>query len=255
MVEKASMSYIEGFYEGDAEKLKSCLIPELNKYGFWKKKGAATYSDAGSMSFEQALAYANNVKKKKDFAKPGSPKKVEVLEVSHKIAITKVTAWWGVDYMMLAKNDGKWMIRQILWEGPTVTSAATKSDHMGAKKAGWGYIEGFYQGDASKLKSALMPKMFKYGYGYNKKTGEYRNGGQMTFERAIAYANRVKETKNFAKPDAPRKVEVLDVMNRIAAIKVTAWWGIDYMLLSKTDGKWMIEQVLWSGMPPPPAAK
>jgi phosphohistidine phosphatase SixA len=44
-----------------------------------------------------------------------------------------------------------------------------------------------------------------------------------------------------------RKVEVLDIGNHIASAKVTAIWGIDYMLLSKDDGKWMIEQVIWEG--------
>jgi hypothetical protein len=37
--------------------------------------------------------------------------------------------------------------------------------------------------------------------------------------------------------------------NTIASAKVTAWWGIDYVLLSKQGDKWIIEQVLWEGPP------
>jgi len=55
--------------------------------------------------------------------------------------------------------------------------------------------------------------------------------------------------KNFAKPDSPKKVEVLDIGIAIASAKVTAWWGIDYVLLSKQGDKWTIEQVLWEGPP------
>jgi len=40
---------------------------------------------------------------------------------------------------------------------------------------------------------------------------------------------------------------VLDVMNAIASAKVTGWWGYDYILLSKQNDKWMIEEVLWKG--------
>ena len=69
----------------------------------------------------------------------------------------------------------------------------------------------------------------------------------MTFEKALAYAKNVKEKKQFAKDDAPKKVEVLDVSNSIAAAKVTAFWGVDYILLSKRGDKWMIEQVIWEG--------
>ncbi len=248
-VKKASMNYVEGFYEGDESKLRAGISPDLNKHGFWKKKGTDKYGPAGDFPFEKALNYAKNVREKKEFAKPGSPKVVEVIEISDKIAITKVVANWGVDYMLLAKNDGKWMIRQVLWEGPDRTANPTDADRNGAMKAGLNYVEGFYEGDADKLKNALKPTMFKFGYGFNKKEGKYYDGGQMKFEQAIAYANRVKETKKFPKADAPKKVEVLDVMNHIAAIKVTAWWGIDYMLLSRNGDKWMIEQVLWSGIP------
>lgn len=69
----------------------------------------------------------------------------------------------------------------------------------------------------------------------------------MSFREALDYAKKVMEKKNFAKPDAPKKVEVLDIMNATAAAKVTAWWGVDYILLSKQNGQWMIEQVLWEG--------
>jgi len=69
----------------------------------------------------------------------------------------------------------------------------------------------------------------------------------MTYAQAIKYAKNVLEKKRFPKPDAPKKVEILDVMPAIAAAKVTGWWGVDYMLLSKTGDKWMIEEVLWQG--------
>ena len=54
--------------------------------------------------------------------------------------------------------------------------------------------------------------------------------------------------KKYAKPDALKKVKVLDVMNHIAAVKVTATWGIDYILVSRQGDKWMAEQILWSGV-------
>jgi len=44
-------------------------------------------------------------------------------------------------------------------------------------------------------------------------------------------------------------MKVLDMMDQIAAAKVRAWWGWDYILLAKQDDKWIIEQVLWQGPP------
>jgi len=248
-VKKASLNYIEGFYEGDDSKLRAGISPDLNKHGFWKSRKTGKYKPAGDFPFSKALAYAKDVREKKRFAKPNAKKKVEVLGISSKIAITKIIVNWGVDYMLLAKNDGKWMIRQVLWEGPNPTATPTAIDKQAVKDAGMDYIEGFYEGDESKLKNALKPTMFKYGYSFDKETDEYKKGKQMTFEKAIAVTKWIKEKNKYPKADAPKKVEVLDVMNHIAAIKVTSYWGTDYILVSRTDDKWMIDQILWAGYP------
>jgi len=109
------------------------------------------------------------------------------------------------------------------------------------------YIEGFYEGDTTKLIRSLKPSLYKFGYWKNSKTNNYDPDGQMTYREALDFAKKVMEKKNFAKAGSPKKVEVLDIMNTIAAAKVTAWWGVDYILLAFQDGKWMIEQVLWEG--------
>ena len=122
-------------------------------------------------------------------------------------------------------------------------------DKAKVERACLNYIEGFYEGDTSKLIAALKPSLYKIGYWKNKDTGVYDFVGQMTFREALDYAKNVMTKKNFAKPDAPKKVEVLDLGSSIASAKVTAWWGIDYILLSKQGDKWIIEQVLWEGPP------
>ena len=122
-----------------------------------------------------------------------------------------------------------------------------QSDKEKINRACMDYIEGFYEGDTTKLIRSLKPELFKYGYWKNKNTGKYDPDGNMTYRQALDYAKRVYEKKNFPKTDAPRKVELLDVMNTIAAAKVTAWWGVDYILLAKQNDKWIIEQVLWEG--------
>lgn len=116
-VEKACLNYLEGFYEGDISKLKASLRPSLNKFGFWKNK-EGIYKQEDYMSYEGALAYAKNVKVKKQFPKSTAPKKIEVLDIGNTIASAKVTAWWGIDYILLSKRDDTWMIEQVLWEGP-----------------------------------------------------------------------------------------------------------------------------------------
>lgn len=129
----------------------------------------------------------------------------------------------------------------------SATSSLFAQDKENIEKACLNYIEGFYEGDTVKLINALKPTLYKIGFWKNKTTGAYDFDGQMTYRGALDYAKNVLAKKNFAKADAPKKVEVLDIMKTTAAAKVTAWWGFDYILLAKQNGKWMIEQVLWEG--------
>ena len=52
---------------------------------------------------------------------PDSLHEVEVLEVMDRIACAKLTAHWGVDYMHLAKVEGRWQILQVLWQSAPET--------------------------------------------------------------------------------------------------------------------------------------
>ena len=127
-----------------------------------------------------------------------------------------------------------------------ISSTAQESKQK-IERACLDYLEGFYEGDTAKLVRSLKPELFKFGYWKNKTSGTYDPDGNMTYRQAIDYAKRVNEKKSFPKADAPKKVEVLDIMNTIAAAKVTAWRGVDYILLAKQGDKWRIEQVLWEG--------
>lgn len=117
-VEKACLNYIEGFYEGDTTKLVAALKPSLYKIGYWKNNNTGVYDFDGQMTYRAAMDYAKNVMAKKNFAKPDAPKKVEVLDIGSSISSAKVTAWWGIDYILLSKQGDKWIIEQVLWEGP-----------------------------------------------------------------------------------------------------------------------------------------
>ncbi|MCB0705122.1 MAG: nuclear transport factor 2 family protein [Saprospiraceae bacterium] len=124
---------------------------------------------------------------------------------------------------------------------------AQASQHPDVEQACMDYIDGFYQGDTAKIIRSLSPDLLKFGYWKNKETGVYESDGQMTFTEALDYSRNVLVKQRFVAKEAPRKVEVLDVGNHIASAKVTAWWGIDYLLLAKVDDRWVIQQVLWEG--------
>jgi phosphohistidine phosphatase SixA len=109
------------------------------------------------------------------------------------------------------------------------------------------YVDGFYRGEAEKLKAALKPRLYKFGYLKNKESGEYEYYQHMNFDQAIAFVEKMKADGRSRDENEIRKVEILDISNHIASAKITAAWGVDYVLLSKDEGQWMIEQVIWEG--------
>ena len=113
---RAATDYLEGFYEGDTAKLARALRPDVSKYGFWAD---STGKYAGErMTFVEAIDYGKKVKARNRPVPASWPKEVTVFEVQDQTASAKVTAWWGTDYLLLGKYDGKWMISDIMWQGP-----------------------------------------------------------------------------------------------------------------------------------------
>lgn len=116
-VKRAVLDYVEGFYEGDTVKLVRSIRPEVVKYGFFIPKGKAAY-EGEAMPWAEFLSYANGIKKSGKRAAATAPKDIKILDVADQTASAKLTAWWGIDYLHLAKFDGKWMITQVLWQSP-----------------------------------------------------------------------------------------------------------------------------------------
>lgn len=116
-VRRAAMDYLEGFYEGDTTKLVRSVSPSVVKYGYFIKRGESNYSGE-AMPYAEFMSYANSVKANNRQAPASAPKEVVVYEVLDQMAAAKVTAWWGVDYLHLAKEDGRWMIKHVIWQTP-----------------------------------------------------------------------------------------------------------------------------------------
>jgi hypothetical protein len=116
-VERAVLDYVEGFYEGDTAKLVRSVHPEVAKYGYHIPRDSSRYVGE-AMPVAEFLAYANGVKARGQPAPAHAPKRVEVYDVQDQTASAKLTAWWGTDYLLLAKVDGRWMIRHVMWQTP-----------------------------------------------------------------------------------------------------------------------------------------
>jgi hypothetical protein len=116
-VRRAVRDYLEGFYEGDTAKIARALRPEVFKYGFWREKGTSTYVGE-RMTYDEAVAYAARFRAQKKTTPATAPREVTLFDVQDQTASAKVRAWWGTDYLLLAKYDGQWKILHVMWQGP-----------------------------------------------------------------------------------------------------------------------------------------
>lgn len=115
-VRQAALDYVESIYEVDPARAERSVHPDLAKRGFSVRKGETAYTP-NIMTFTQLVELAKTYNKNGRVPKD-APKEVVVYEVSDQTASAKVTASWGIDYLHLAKYDGKWKIINILWQSP-----------------------------------------------------------------------------------------------------------------------------------------
>ena len=115
-VKQAVLDYVEGIYEVDHKRIERSVHPELAKRGFYLKKGETAYTGT-PMTFAQLVELAKTYNKGGRVPKD-APKEVVIYDVLDQTASAKLTAVWGIDYMHLAKYDGRWMIVNILWQTP-----------------------------------------------------------------------------------------------------------------------------------------
>ena len=116
-VRRAVLDYVEGFYEGDTVKLVRSIRTDVEKYGFYIPRDSTGYVGE-AMPWSDFLAYARRVRARGTPTPASAAKEVTVFDVMDQTASAKLTAWWGTDYLLLAKYHGRWMVRMVLWQSP-----------------------------------------------------------------------------------------------------------------------------------------
>ena len=112
-ITQTALDYIEGWYTGDAERMERALHPDL-------AKRIVRNNDKGQSMLQQmsAMGLVQGVKRGggKDTPKDKQQKDVTILDVYENAASVKVVASDWIDYLHIAKFNGRWVIVNVLWE-------------------------------------------------------------------------------------------------------------------------------------------
>jgi len=113
-IHETAMDYIEGWYAGDAQRMERALHPELVKRVVTTdpKMGHSQLESIGAMTLILRTRAGGGThtpaeRQQKDF---------RILDIFANAAVARVTASDWVDFLELAKWNGRWVIVNVLWE-------------------------------------------------------------------------------------------------------------------------------------------
>ena len=114
-IKNAALDYLEGWYNGDVERMERALHPE-----FFTKRGIVVNPNTGQMATphlnaEMMIGYVKQGGGK-SFPREKLKNEVIILDIYKNIATVKAISAQYMDYIHLAKFNGKWMIVNVLWE-------------------------------------------------------------------------------------------------------------------------------------------
>lgn len=141
------------------------------------------------------------------------------------------------------------LVVALFLAAPVSAQQDANADREAVKQAVLDYVEGIYNVEPARIERSVSPNLAKLGFYRPPAETAYRPGRSMAFQQLVEIAKTYNKEGKLRK-DAPKDVEIYDVMDQTATVKLTAEWGVDYMHLAKVDGKWMIVNVLWQSHPP-----
>jgi hypothetical protein len=112
-IRATALDYIQGYYEGNAERMERALHPELAKRIVrTNPQGRSQLGQMSAMSLVQGTRAGGG----KDIPVVQQQHDVTILDIYQNAASAKIIASSWVDYLHLARWNGRWVIVNVLWE-------------------------------------------------------------------------------------------------------------------------------------------
>lgn len=135
----------------------------------------------------------------------------------------------------------------LLFLAAGTAQAQSAADREAIKQTALDYIEGYYEGNPERMERALHPDLAKRIVRTDPATGKNKIEN-MTAQRLVQIT-QMRQGRPTPKEKQQKDVTILDVFENAATVKVVAADWIDYLHVSKFDGRWVIVNVLWEMKP------
>jgi hypothetical protein len=112
-IRQTALDYIEGYYEGDGARMERALHPELAKRIVRaNERGRSQLAQMSALTLVQGTRDGGG----RDTPAAERHKDVTIFDIYQNAASAKIYASGWVDYLHLAKWNGRWVIVNVLWE-------------------------------------------------------------------------------------------------------------------------------------------
>lgn len=110
-IKATALDYIDGYYTGDAARMERALHPDLAKrIVHTDQNGRSRLGQMSAMTLVQGTRAGGG----KDEAI--KREEVRILDIFQNTAAVRIDAGTWVDYLHVAKWNGRWVIVNVLWE-------------------------------------------------------------------------------------------------------------------------------------------
>ena len=107
--------YIEGYLDGDEERMRRCLHPDMVKRTIYHDPGRGDWRLGRTATAEMMVGWTRD--RKGTLLSPGERAfEIAVQDVFRHIASVKVLSHPYMDYLQVAKIGERWLIANVLWE-------------------------------------------------------------------------------------------------------------------------------------------
>lgn len=112
-IRRAALDYMQGWYEGDAERMLRSLHPELVKRAILHdpQTGAVRFSHLNQQQMVAKTQQGGGT----DIPSDKRHYDVSILDVYGEIASVRAESYEYVDYLHLAPYEDRWVIVNVLW--------------------------------------------------------------------------------------------------------------------------------------------
>ena len=253
--------YVRAIYAGDDKTARSRTHTELARQSvadtYWgqpSKEWVRPYSQD-----DLKLVGTSHNKTRTDIPEDGRCD-IQIFDIAQRTASAAVVMEDAVDYLHMIHFEGRWIIADsamiILDQAgdtpPEITSSEKADrptrDYADIEKVVRDYCVGFYETNGSKVQRTCHTSL-------SKRALEHSDPGDFDFLREITYeeikilGNTFNKTFGFDPETARCEIEIYEVRENVAAVKMTGTVWFDYFHLLKVNNKWQIVNIMFETLP------